>query len=50
MAFQTWSADQSDENAEALSEADQARNDAQIAYQAAKAAYDDYKSQKPESL
>ena len=49
MAFQTWSADQSDENAEALSEADQARNDAQIAYQAAKAAYDDYKSQKPEA-
>ena len=49
MAFQTWSADQSDENAEALSEADQVRNDAQIAYQAAKAAYDDYKSQKPET-
>ena len=49
MAFQTWSADQSDENAEALSEADQVRNDAQIAYQTAKAAYDDYKSQKPEA-
>ena len=49
MAFQTWSVDQSDENAEALSEADQARNDAQITYQAAKTAYDDYKSQKPEA-
>lgn len=47
MAFQAWSSDQSDSNAEALSDAESDRNDAQIAYQDAKTAYEDYKSQKP---
>ena len=47
MAFQTWSTDQTDENASALSIAEQFRSDAQIAYQNAKRAYEDYKAQKP---
>ena len=47
MAFQTWSGEQSDENAAALDVAESARNDAQIAYQNAKSAYEDYKTQKP---
>ena len=47
MAFQTWSLDQTDENAGALSIAEQCRSDAQIAYQNAKNAYEDYKAQKP---
>ena len=47
MAFQTWSSDPSDENAAALDVAENARNDAQIAYQNAKSAYEDYKTQKP---
>ena len=47
MAFQTWSSEQSDENAAALDVAENARNDAQIAYQNAKSAYEDYKTQKP---
>ena len=47
MAFQTWSCEQSDENAAALDVAESARNDAQIAYQNAKSAYEDYKTQKP---
>ncbi len=47
MAFQTWSSEQSDENAAALDVAESARNDAQIAYQNAKSAYEDYKTQKP---
>lgn len=47
MAFQTWSSDQTDENAEALSIAEQSRSDAQVAYQNAKNAYEDYKTQKP---
>lgn len=47
MAFQTWSSEQSDENAAALDVAESARNDAQIAYQNAKSAYEDYKMQKP---
>lgn len=47
MAFQTWSSEQSDENAAALDVAESARNDAQIAYQNAKSAYEDYKKQKP---
>ena len=47
MAFQTWSSDPSDENAAALDGAENARNDAQIAYQNAKSAYEDYKTQKP---
>lgn len=47
MAFQTWSADQSDENAEALSVSEQLRSESQIGYQEAKSAYEDYKTQKP---
>lgn len=47
MAFQTWGGEQSDENAAALDVAESARNDAQIAYQNAKSAYEDYKTQKP---
>ena len=47
MAFQTWSSEQSDENATALDVAESARNDAQIAYQNAKSAYEDYNTQKP---
>ena len=47
MAFQTWSSEQSDENAAALDVAESARNDSQIAYQNAKSAYEDYKTQKP---
>lgn len=47
MAFQTWSSEQSDENAAALDVAESGRNDAQIAYQNAKSAYEDYKTQKP---
>ena len=47
MAFQTWSSEQNDENAAALDVAESARNDAQIAYQNAKSAYEDYKTQKP---
>ena len=47
MAFQTWSSEQSDENAAALDVAESARNDAQIAYQNAKSAYEDYKTQIP---
>lgn len=47
MAFQTWGSEQSDENAAALDVAESARNDAQIAYQNAKSAYEDYKMQKP---
>ena len=47
MAFQTWSSEQSAENAAALDVAESARNDAQIAYQNAKSAYEDYKTQKP---
>lgn len=47
MAFQTWSADQTDENANALSAAEQCRSDSQVAYQNAQNAYEDYKTQKP---
>ena len=49
MAFQTWSADQTDENADALSIAEQLRSESQIAYQDAKRDYEDYKAQKPEA-
>lgn len=47
MAFETWSTDQTDENAEAVSLAEQLRSEAQTAYQDAKNAYEDYKTQKP---
>ena len=44
MAFQTWSADQSDDNENALEIAEQMRSEAQITYQNAKTAYEDYKT------
>lgn len=47
MAFQAWSVDQSDTNASALSLAEENRSDAQITYQDAKTAYEDYKAQMP---
>ena len=47
MAFQAWSVDQSDANASALSLAEENRSDAQITYQDAKTAYEDYKAQMP---
>ena len=47
MAFQAWSADQSDDNENALEIAEQMRSEAQITYQNAKTAYEDYKAQKP---
>ena len=47
MAFQAWSADQSDNNENALEIAEQMRSEAQITYQNAKTAYEDYKAQKP---
>ena len=47
MAFETWSMDQTDENAEAVSLAEQLRSEAQVAYQDAKNAYEDYRTQKP---
>ena len=47
MAFQAWSADQSDDNENALEIAEQMRSEAQITYQNAKTAYGDYKAQKP---
>ncbi|MBU5479897.1 efflux RND transporter periplasmic adaptor subunit [Blautia sp. MSJ-19] len=49
MAFQAWSTEQSDVNESALEIAEQMRSDAQISYQSAKTAYEDYKAQKPEA-
>ena len=46
MAFQAWSADQSDDNENALEIAEQMRSEAQITYQNAKTAYEDYKAQR----
>ena len=40
MAFQAWSADQSDDNENALEIAEQMRSEAQITYQNAKTAYE----------
>ncbi len=47
MAFTSWSGDQSQENTEALSQAEADRSAAQIAYQNAQTAYEDYKTQTP---
>lgn len=47
MAFAEWSADQSTENTEFLSQAEADRSEAQIVWQNAQAAYEDYKSQTP---
>ena len=47
MAFTAWSADQSPENTEALSQAEADRSNAQVEYQNAQAIYEDYKTQMP---
>lgn len=47
MAFTAWSSDQSTENTEALAQAEADRSAAQITWQNAKAAYEDYKAQVP---
>ena len=47
MAFTSWSGDQSQENTEALSQAEADRSAAQVTYQNAQAAYEDYKTQTP---
>lgn len=47
MAFTAWTEDQSAENTEALSNAEADRSQAQVAYQNAQAAYEDYKKQAP---
>lgn len=48
IAFATWQADPSDENLQALNEAESARTQTQLAMQQAKQAYDDYKLQTPQ--
>ena len=48
IAFATWQADPSDENLQALNEAEAARTQAQLTMQQAKQAYDDYKAQTPQ--
>ena len=47
MAFTAWSADQSPENTEALSQAEADRSNAQVEYQNVQAVYEDYKTQMP---
>mgnify|MGYP000647612822 FL=1 len=47
MAFAQWQADQSDENAQALDEAEAARSQAEITCQEAKEAYEDKKVSQP---
>ena len=47
MAFAQWQADQSDENAQALDEAESTRSQAEIDCQAAKEAYEDKKAAQP---
>ncbi len=47
MAFAQWQADQSDENAQALDEAETARSQAEINCQEAKEAYEDKKAAQP---
>lgn len=47
MAFARWQADQSDENAQALDEAESTRSQAEIDCQAAKEAYEDKKAAQP---
>ena len=48
MAFATWQADSSDENLQALNEAESYRTQAQLAMQQAKQDYDDCRSQTPQ--
>ena len=47
MAFAQWQAEQSDENAQALEDAETARSQAEIACQEAKEAYEDKKADQP---
>ena len=47
MAFQVWTADPSDENTAALSQAEELRSEAQIELQNAQTAYEDYKKMQP---
>lgn len=47
MAFQAWTADPSDINADTLSQAESERSEAQVAWQNAQTAYEDYKAQEP---
>ena len=47
MAFAQWQAEQSDENAQALNEAEAARSQAEITCQEAKEAYEDKKASQP---
>lgn len=48
IAFATWQADPSDENLQALNEAESARTQAQLSMQQAKQAYDDCRLQTPQ--
>ncbi|MDO4276472.1 MAG: efflux RND transporter periplasmic adaptor subunit [Eubacteriales bacterium] len=48
MAFSNWELDPSEENAQALEAADQARSNAQIAYQQANEQYEEWKAQPPQ--
>ena len=48
IAFATWQADSSDENLQALNEAESSRTQAQLAMQQAKQDYDDCRSQTPQ--
>ena len=48
IAFATWQADPSDENLQALNDAESARTQAQLAMQQAKQTYEDYKLQTPQ--
>lgn len=47
MAFATWQADPSDENTQALDNAEAARTQAQLAMQQAQQTYNDLKQQTP---
>lgn len=47
MAFESWCVDSGQENTDALSQAESRRSEAQIAWQNAKTAYEDYKNQPP---
>lgn len=47
MAFQAWTADQSESNAGLLAQAEAERSEAQILWQNAQTAYEDYKAQQP---
>ena len=48
MAFSAWQTDNSEENTQALNEADSARSQAEIAKEQAREAYEDLKQQVPQ--